>query len=512
MQNAIKNAGIYVRVSTERQANEGYSVGAQKANLSRFANVNNFCIYDVYADEGISGKNVEGRPAVKRLIKDIQDGKIDVVLIQKFDRLTRNITDTEDFIKLFQQYDVDVWSISDGKVDISNSNGKFMTLLKGLFAQYEREQTSERIKVAFKQKVEQGYTLCCGCLPYGYNREKGNKIIVINPEEAEVVRRIYQMYVDNMSFTEIARTLNTEGVPTKNAGKTIYLRKGGVVIGSRTFVGVWSPKAIRLILSNPVYIGKVRHNIRSENCYVGDGAHEPIISNEMWEKVREKVSKVKKVVRTNRPKDDVYFCGTLVCGVCGKVLTTERTLGRLKPDGTRNLFNAYRCVNREKGICTSRGMSHAKVEQAFIEYLTKNVDKFDNVNDVELKSNINDVEKNIETTRRIINNNNAKLREVMNLFMDSKIGSQQLDYMTKELRERIALYEENLIKLEKQREPVKYINKNKISRYIVDHWKLLTDSEKLAFLTDFVEKIVIVNRDTDVKKGKAEVLEVKFYD
>ena len=152
----MQNAGIYVRVSTERQALEGYSVAAQKENLLAFARTNNFQIYDVYADEGISGKSVEGRPSVKRLIKDIQDGNVDVVLIQKFDRLTRNITDTEEFIKLFQKYDVDVWSISDGKVDISNSNGKFMTLLRGLFAQHERELTSERIKVAFSEKARQG--------------------------------------------------------------------------------------------------------------------------------------------------------------------------------------------------------------------------------------------------------------------------------------------------------------------------------------------------------------------
>ena len=508
----MKNAGIYVRVSTERQAQEGYSVAAQKANLVKFANDNDFNIYDTYSDEGISGKNVEGRPEVRRLIKDIQDGKVDVVLIQKFDRLTRNITDTEDFINLFLKYNVIVLSILDGKVDFTNCNGKFMTLLKGLFAQLEREQTSERIKVAFKQKVEQGYTLCCGCLPYGYNREKGNKIIVINQKEAEVVRRIYQMYIDNVSFTSIARTLNTEGVPTKNAGKTINLKKGGEIVGTRTFVGVWSPKAIRLILSNPVYIGKVRHNTRSEHCYVGDGLHEPIISNEMWEKVREKVSKVKKVVRTNRPKDDVYFCGTLVCGVCGKALTTERTLGRVKPDGTRNLFNAYRCVNREKGICTSRGMSHTKVEAAFIEYLTNNVEKFDNVDEVKLKTENTDVEKSIKECKRVINNSKAKLKELMDRFTNDQITWEEFQYMRPEVLERISTYEEQLLKLEKQQEPLKSIDKSKISHYIVDHWKLLTDSEKLAFLTDFVEEIVIVNRDKDVKKGKAEVLEVKFYD
>lgn len=506
----MKNAGIYVRVSTERQAQEGYSVAAQKVNLTKFANQNNFDIYDIYSDEGISGKNIDGRPEVRRLIQDIQNGKIDVVLIQKFDRLTRNITDTEDFIQLFQKYDVDVWSISDGKVDISNSNGKFMTLLKGLFAQHEREQTCERIKIALKEKAEQGYTLCCGSPPYGYDREKGNKIIIVNSKEAEVVRRIYQMYIDNFSFTEIARKLNIEGVPTKNAGKTINLKKGGEIVDTRKFVGVWSPKAIRLILSNPVYIGKVRYNLKSRNCYVGDGKHEPIISNEMWEYVQEKASKVKKIVRTNRPKDDVYFCGTLVCGVCGKVLTTERTIGKAKKDGTKKLFNAYRCVNREKGICTSHGMSHVKVEKAFIEYLTKNVEKFDNIDDVELKTNVNDGEKSIEITKRIIKNNHTKLREVMNLFMDGKISFQQLDYMTKELKKRVAFYKKTLSKLEKQRKS-KSINKSKISPYIVDHWNLLTNSEKLAFLTDFVEKIVVINRNYNVKNGKIDILDLKFY-
>ena len=105
----LKNAGIYVRVSTERQVQEGYSISAQKENLTNFAKCHDFKVYDIYADEGISGKNIEGRPDVKRLIKDIKDGKIDVVLLQRFDRLTRSISDTQEFIDLFKEFNVDVW-------------------------------------------------------------------------------------------------------------------------------------------------------------------------------------------------------------------------------------------------------------------------------------------------------------------------------------------------------------------------------------------------------------------
>lgn len=507
----MRNAGIYIRVSTERQAQEGYSVAAQKQNLISFAKTSNFKVYDIYADEGISGKDVEGRPSVRRLIKDIQDGKIDVVLIQKFDRLTRNLTDTEDFIQLFQKYDVDVWSISDGKVDISNSNGKFMTLLKGLFAQHERELTSERIKVAFNQKAKQGYTLCCACTPYGYNRKKGNKVIIINQEEAKVVRRIFKMYIEGTSFTTIAKRLTAEGIPTKRAGDTVNIGRNGEIVGTKTFVGVWSPKLIRLMLSNPVYIGKVQYGIGRKDYYIGDGKHKPIISEKMWNKVQDNLSKIETKVHTNRPKDDVYFCGTLVCGVCGKRLTTARTIGRLRKDGTRNLFNAYRCVNQEKQICTARYVSHLKAEEAFIEYLKNNIAEFDAIDDLVIEEEDIDLEE-IENIKKLLVNKRAKQKEVMDLFMAQKIDYNQFKYMSEELDSIIQVNETRLSRLEQVYTKKPDINKAEISRYIVDHWKLLTDKEKLNFLNEFVESITIVNRDTDRHNGKAEVLDIKFYD
>ena len=507
----MQSAGIYVRVSTERQAVEGYSIAAQKENLITFAKTNNFIIYDVYADEGISGKSVEGRPSVKRLIKDIQDGKVDVVLIQKFDRLTRNITDTEEFIKLFQKYDVDVWSISDGKVDISNSNGKFMTLLRGLFAQHERELTSERIKVAFSQKARQGYTLCTATTPYGYNRIKGDKVIVINEEQANIVRRIFKMYADGTSFTTIAKRLTSEGIPTKNAGKTVNIYKNGVIVGTKTFIGVWSPKLIRLMLSNPVYIGKVRYGIGRKDYYIGDGYHKPIIDEELFNKVQQKLSKMEKKVRTNRPKDDVYFCGTLVCGICGNKLTTARTLRKNKNDNTTKLFNAYRCANQEKQICNAGYISHRKVEEAFIEYLENNVFEFDYINDLEIHYESADLVE-IESIKKQLIQKRAKQREVMDLFMGTLLSYDNFKYMSDELDKVIKEYESKLNVLEKQISNNLDIEKTEISKYIVDHWQALTNHEKLQFLNEFVETITIVNRNKERRNGKVEILDVKFYE
>lgn len=507
----LKNAGIYVRVSTERQVQEGYSISAQKENLTNFAKGHDFKVYDIYADEGISGKSIEGRPDVKRLIKDIKGGKIDVVLLQRFDRLTRSISDTQEFIDLFKEFNVDVWSISDGGiVDITSSNGRFMALLKGLFGQHERELTAERIKDAFGRKAREGYTLCCGCTPYGYRREKGNKVIIIKQDEAKVVRRIFKMYVEGATFTSIAKTLTAEGIPTKRAGQTISIKRDGNVVDTKTFVGVWSPKLIRLILSNPVYIGKVRYGIGRKDYYIGEGHHKPIISEKMWNKVQDKIKRMETKVHTNRPKDDVYFCGTLVCGGCGKKMTTARTIGRLRKDGTRNLFNAYRCVNQEKQICTARYVSHIKAEEAFIEYLENNIAEFDSVEGVVIDEEDADLEE-INDIKRLLTIKRAKQKEVMNLFMAEKIDYNQFKYMSEELDNIIKTNETRLSRLEQDYTKKPDINKAEISRYIVDHWKLLTDKEKLNFLNEFVESITIVNRDTDRHNGKAEVLDVKFY-
>lgn len=507
----LKNAGIYVRVSTERQVQEGYSISAQKENLTNFAKGHDFKVYDIYADEGISGKSIEGRPDVKRLIKDIKGGKIDVVLLQRFDRLTRSISDTQEFIDLFKEFNVDVWSISDGGiVDITSSNGRFMALLKGLFGQHERELTAERIKDAFGRKAREGYTLCCGCTPYGYRREKGNKVIIIKQDEAKVVRRIFKMYVEGATFTSIAKTLTAEGIPTKRAGQTISIKRDGNVVDTKTFVGVWSPKLIRLILSNPVYIGKVRYGIGRKDYYIGEGHHKPIISEKVWNKVQDKIKRIETKVHTNRPKDDVYFCGTLVCGGCGKKMTTARTIGRLRKDGTRNLFNAYRCVNQEKQICTTRYVSHIKAEEAFIEYLENNIAEFDSVEDVVIDEEDADLEE-INDIKRLLTIKRAKQKEVMNLFMAEKIDYNQFKYMSEELDNIIKTNETRLSRLEQDYTKKPDINKTEISRYIVDHWKLLTDKEKLNFLNEFIESITIVNRDTDRHNGKAEVLDVKFY-
>lgn len=504
----IMNAGIYVRVSTERQVKEGFSVSAQKENLIQFVKQQGWNIFDIYADEGISGKNIKDRPDVRRLIHDIQLKHVDVVVIYKMDRFSRSARDMEDFMDMMKETGVQVFTLSDGNVDVSTASGRFNVRIKGAVAQLEREQTIERVKVAFIQKVKQGKSLCSSTPSYGYDRPKHQEIQTINKEEAIIVKRIFKMYVEGKSFTEIAHILNAEGIPTKKKGKIQKRRGSGETYCIK---GVWQAKTIRLILSNITYIGGVRYGIHYDNGFEElNGLHKAIISKKLWNQAQERLNKIKHVSKTNYPRESVYYCGTLVCGLCGKKLTTQRTIKKRK-DGTKKIYYSYRCTNREIGLCSALGMSHKKVEKAFLNYLEQieKLNEFDYIHPFQERED--DFIKEGQLKKRIREFEN-KRKDVMNLFMENEIEYSQFHYMLNELDKKLKILGTELCELEKNYQPKKNFDKSKISKNIKDHWKYLSDRERLEFLTQFIKKIMIVNESTDKINGPLKILNVDFYE
>lgn len=523
MQNVkVMSSALYVRVSTEKQVLQGFSLEAQKENLAHFAISQGWNIFDSYADEGISGKNVKDRPGVRRLIEDIKSKKIDVVVLYKFDRLTRDSRDTEDFIELIQQYGIMVYTLSGGIVDVSTPSGRFNTRILGAAAQFERETTIDRVVDGFIKKVKNGYSLCSATPSYGYDRPKHQEIQTINEEEAKVVRRIFSLYNNGKSFTEICDILNFENIPTKNHGKVLKKRGSNEYY---TVNSIWMPKTIKLILSNENYIGNVRYGINREQVtleeaadyknrkkgFITKGLHEAIIDIKTWKKAQERLSRIRRTHRTNLPKEDVYYCGKLICGLCGHPLTTNRT-NKKRKDGSTIVHNGYRCVNREKRLCTALGISHKKVEKAFLEYIEK-IEDFTNIENVE--SNDNNGNNNLELAsfkKRAVQKNN-KLREIMKLFMDDKLEYNDYQMMKETLEKDYKGIEEEIKKMESLCTPTEIKKtKVKITKSIKEHWLYLTDKEKFEFLTQFVEKIVIINRDRDKINGKPEIIDINFYE
>jgi site-specific DNA recombinase len=297
--------GIYVRVSTEEQAKEGFSIRAQQEKLTEFIKIKGWELYSVYIDDGISGKNITDRPEINRLIGDVMNGNVQNVLVFKIDRLTRSTKDLISLMDLFNEKGCAFNSLMES-IDTHTPSGRMFIKIIGIFAEFERENIIERVSVALEKKVREGYTLSgYKIAPYGYNREVGNRELTINEEESKIVREMFHLYLnEHKSLTAIATELSMRNVKTSNDSR-------------------WTQASVKYILTNPLYMGKVRYSMKDENRYFeAEGKHEAIIPEEIFIGVQSKISKMQKTVR-KRPREENYFTGTLMCAVCGRKMTTH---------------------------------------------------------------------------------------------------------------------------------------------------------------------------------------------
>ena len=148
--------GIYIRVSTQEQVIHGYSIGAQTDRLKKYCEVMGWDIYKLYIDEGISGKNMKDRPEMQNLLHDIKDEKVNNVLVLKVDRLTRSVRDLVDFVDLINEKNCQFTSLME-MIDTSTATGRMFLKIIGIFAEFERENTIERVEIANSRKVSEGY-------------------------------------------------------------------------------------------------------------------------------------------------------------------------------------------------------------------------------------------------------------------------------------------------------------------------------------------------------------------
>ena len=275
---------IYVRVSTDEQRDNGYSLDSQLRMLKEYADKNNYNIVGIYNDAGYSGKNLM-RPEMQRLLKDIEDGKIDILLAIKTDRLTRDGYDGYWLLHQCDKYNVRI-ELTLEPFDISTANGEMMFGLNLAFGQRERKEISARTKRGLEQMaIEHKHP---NKPPYGYTRDPITKHLEIEPIEAEVVKDIFNMYLNGNSVYYIRDYLNKKNIQSPSG----YAKK-------QTEIKKWNGVTILNILSNRAYIGatvankrvnlsyksKKRIKVPNEENIITENTHEPIIEKEDFEKV-----------------------------------------------------------------------------------------------------------------------------------------------------------------------------------------------------------------------------------
>lgn len=484
--------GIYVRVSTEEQANEGYSIKAQEEKLLAFAKIKEWSVYRVYNDKGKSGKNITERDALKDMIKDIQKGQINNVLIYKIDRLTRNTKDLVSLMELFNTYDCAFNSLSES-IDTHTASGRMFVKIIGIFAEFERENIIERSKLGFERKVREGYSLCTRTASYGYCREIGNKIQQINKEEAEIVIKIFDMFLNkNMSFLEIARFLNKYNIPTKENS-------------------VWHSRTVKNVLTNCNYVGKVRYCTKDKKRnFEVEGVHEAIISQEVFDETQELISKICTKSYTKRPKEENYYSGFLYCAKCGGRLVTHGYFQKRK--GKNDVWvGGYRCRNRLKKKCTATDITVKNIEKAFVEYINKFED-FNVIDEVEIAKQENKKKKDFENLQKKYIKLEKKESEILNLYVNNKLNFDEYISIKKTVEKEKECIDIQLEEIEREKENENIaIKKEDILKKLKENWAFLSKLEKRQFLLKFVNKITIINeKPENAKRGIPKVINIEF--
>ena len=269
---------LYVRVSTDAQYEEGYSIDVQEQKLKQWCGLKDIDRYQVYQDGGWSGSNLD-RPAMKQMISDIINGKIERVVVYKLDRLSRSQKDTLFLLEeVFIPNGVDFHSINEN-FDTGTAYGKAMIGILSVFAQLERENIRERTRMGMYERVKEGFWMGGNGVPFGYDYDPAQNILVQN-EHANDVRAIYDLYLKGYSTTRLAKMF-----PVAN------------------------DHHVTSILDRVTYLGKI-----SYKGEIFEGKHEPIIDENTWRRVQEERQRrsTKGIVTSH-----YLLTGLLYCGKCG---------------------------------------------------------------------------------------------------------------------------------------------------------------------------------------------------
>ena len=445
-------AAIYIRVSTDAQFEEGYSVDAQKEQLTGYCISKGIKKYDYYIDGGWSGSNIE-RPEMERLMKDVKDGKISHVIVYKLDRLSRSQKDTLDLIEdLFMPNNVDFVSLTES-LDTSTPMGRAMIGILAAFAQLERENIRMRTRMGMNERVKDGYWMGGGRVPFGYDYDKNQGILVPN-KDAEKVRRIYDLYIQGYSPQNIANMLGLK----------------------------YDKLAIQILKR------KSNYGIIEYNGVEYQGRHEPIISKEIYDKAMNAMID-RSITRTST--SDYLLTGLVYCGKCGAKMRYQKW-------GNKG----------SKLVCYS--------QQSSKPYLVKDKDCeqpklwVDEVEDIVIKRLLSLKEERREMTPVDYNSSAIELLTYQKEEIEKKI--KRLYNLYSESTDELLLetINENKIHLEKINNKLKNELKQQniiaMRRTIKDavdnldsQWDYMTQKEKQALVRTLVSKVIIIDEMVKVE-------------
>lgn len=489
MKNDKKMVAIYTRVSTTDQAREGHSLEEQEKRLKARCISNDYEVYKVYTDAGISGKSAENRPAYQQMLKDMKKGKFNLIMAFKMDRISRSIIDFEDFFKELKKYNCGIEFLCEN-IDTTGAAGMMFARILGIFAQFERELIQERTLVGVESAVNKGHF--GGKPPLGYKHKldvSGKhklKEWEIDKDEAKIVKEIFDLCASGKTYFQISKLLK-EKYPNVISSIKEDKETGEKKITYRK----WNDSSISCILNNKCYMGTYEYRKCLENkdtIEIVDIVPK-IISKELYNDCQEMIARNG---RNYYRSKNYLFIQKLVCPHCGRIMACNGVKNKMKND-----YLYYKC--KDCGIYVRESL----IENALLTELN---------NLLEL-SNIINSNCCITDSRTAEKYNSCKLDYKIRFAIDEKIIKDKMTLLdSNELNElwKITSYEAKCNFIGNYIDTItikeKIDSKKKIIK--VDLVNLKLKSNKVKELLDLEEKNMI---DKIIGSGvlKASITEVK---
>ena len=497
--NSSFKVGIYIRLSRDDGNLESDSIISQRSLLRRYVKENNYNIAEEYVDDGFTGTNFD-RPAFKRMIKDIESGKVNMIITKDMSRLGRDYIGTGELIeKYFPNNNIRYIAINDG-IDtfIDNTNNDiapFKAIMNDMYA----KDISKKIKTSLHSRMKDGLYVSGRC-PFGYMKDPNNKNhLVINIEQASVVRLIFDLALKGNTYHYIAGELTKRKISTPSSYYNYVWNKNCLSQEQ----GVWGDTTIKAILTNQIYVGdtvqsktrkinyKLKKTVKNDpnNYIVVKDTHEAIIDREIFNYVQGLLSK-----NIKRPEKKKFYLldGLLYCGNCKHRITIRY---QKKTRRSYTICNYYRTYSKYH-VCTTHTNNYEVLEKVILNnikdicerYLDKSKIK-ESINNIEFVDNTLKIKKQIENLK--ITNN--KLTESLDkTYMDKLKGiidTEQYIRVSENIKKEIDNNKINIENLKnKEKSANKFTNKN-VKKYINEFLSL--DNPTRELIINLVEKIYI---------------------
>ena len=528
-----KKCYIYTRVSTAAQT-EGYSLEAQTERLRKYADYKEMEVVREYCDAGKSGKSITGRPEFQRMLQDVSEERDGVafILVFKLSRFGRNAADVLNSLQFIQDYGVNLICVEDG-IDSSKDSGKLTITVLSAVAEIERENILVQTMEGRKQKAREG-KWNGGQDPFGYDLDSRNSTLVVNEEEAEIVRIIYDRFVHtDMGADAICNYLNQRGYTKKKVrGHELnYFARG----------------LIMKILDNPVYTGKIAYGknvtekvkgtrdeyrrVKTDDYLLADGLHEAIVDEETWEAAREKRKRTgvkwNRFVKTHSLEHEHILTGLIRCPLCGGGMSGTVQRRQNKKTGEYKDTFYYRCHHRKKvdgKICDYKPMLNQKMFNAeveeFIRYMVAG-DEFRKFvqEKLEEKVDVSALKTEREQLQKQLKQVQGSKLKLIQMLDRLDTGDKHYTRKYQDMQDRLDNLYDKVAEFEEAMKDIdakigasygKEITGKKLYEFLLDFdilYDKMTDMEKKEFMNTFIEKIELKNETVNNGTGQGSRIE-----